>query len=183
MLQLRRELHVVVEPHPLERVAAVSTGAPLTIGNFLGLAAETENLREWATKHSYVFIWLLYLLGRCCNWLSSSATTPSSRKAAAAILGLWVLWGPSWARCWAPFGPALRRFVPGGWALRPVDTEPTGSLAAGFMLSLMLPAVGWLVAVRDSRAESMSLPASNHHDTYHRGDRWFSTLASHGAHT
>jgi hypothetical protein len=35
-------------------VATVSTGAPLTIGNFLGLAAETENLSEWATKHSYV---------------------------------------------------------------------------------------------------------------------------------
>ena len=87
MLQSKRERHVVVEPHPLERVAAVSTGAPLTIGNFLGLAAETENLSEWATKHSYVFIWLLYLLGRCCNWLSSSATTPISRKA-AAILGL-----------------------------------------------------------------------------------------------
>ena len=54
MLQSRRERRVIAEPHPLERVAPVSTGAPLTIGNFLGLAAETENLSEWATKHSYV---------------------------------------------------------------------------------------------------------------------------------
>src|ERR687897_2343415 len=113
ILQSSGERCVVVKPHTLERVATVSTGAPLTIGNFLGLAAETENLSEWATKHSYVFIWLLYLLGRCCNWLSWSATTPTSRKLPQSW-GLWDLWGPSWARCWcwAPFGTALRRSVP-----------------------------------------------------------------------
>jgi len=44
-------------------VAAVLTGVLLTIGNFLVLAAEIENLSEWMTKPSYVFTWLLYLLG------------------------------------------------------------------------------------------------------------------------
>ena len=79
--------------------------------------------------------------------MSWSATAPTSRKLPPSW-GLWVLWGPSWARCWrwAPFGPALRRSVPGGCgAPRTLGTEPTESLAAGFMLSLVLPAVGWLL--------------------------------------
>ena len=183
MLQSRRERRVIAEPHPLERVAPVSTGAPLTIGNFLGLAAETETLSEWATKHSYVFIWLLYLLGRCCNWLSWSATAPTSRKLPPSW-GLGALWGLSWARCWcwAPVGPALRRSVPGGWSSQNPRYRAHG-IAGGGVHAIVGAPGRWLVAVRASRAESTGLPASNHHDTYHRGDRWFSTLASHGART
>ena len=164
-------------------MATVSTGAPLTIGNFLGLAAETETLSEWATKHSYVFIWLLYLLGRCCNWLSWSATTPTSRKAAAILglvgfvrtfLGTVLVLGAVWAsssslRFW-------RSELPEPSISSPQDRWRRGSA--------IVDAPGcWLVAVRDSRAESTGLPASSHYDTYHRGHRWFSTLASHGART
>jgi hypothetical protein len=66
-------------------VAAVSTRVLLMIGNFLGLATETENLSGWATKPSYVFIWLLYLLGRVLLLVGLVGfSTPTCRKLLAS---------------------------------------------------------------------------------------------------
>jgi hypothetical protein len=74
-------------------VAAVLTGVLLTIGNFLGLVAEIENLSEWVTKPSYAFIWLLYLLA-CVLLMVGLVGLYAYQSEAAGILGLVAFVGP-----------------------------------------------------------------------------------------
>lgn len=131
----------------LSGLAAVLAGVLLTIGDFLALATETENLSEWATTPSYVLVWFLYLLGGVLLLVGLVGLYAYQSEAAGilglvgfvgAFLGTVMVMGAVWAQLF--IAPFLAVEAPGT-----LDTEPTGSLATGFTLSFTLLAVGWLL--------------------------------------
>jgi hypothetical protein len=132
----------------LSGLAAVAAGVLLTIGDLLIFATETENLSEWARTTPYVFAWLLYLLGGVLL-LTGLVGLYVRQSEAAGILGfvgflvafsgtvlaLGAVWGQLFV---APF---LAVQAPGA-----LDTEPTGTLAVGFTLTLLIIfPLGWLL--------------------------------------
>ncbi len=131
----------------LSGLAAVVAGLLLTIGDLLSFATEPENLSEWATMPSYFFVWFLYLLSGVLL-LVGLVGLYAYQSEAAGILGLVgfvgafsgtaLVLGAIWAQLFV--APFLAVQSPGA-----LDTEPTGSLAAGFTLSFALLAVGWLL--------------------------------------
>src|ERR671916_742375 len=98
----------------LSGLAAVVASVLLLIGDLLAFATEPENLSEWATSPSYVFVWLLFLLGAVLLLAGLVGLYVASRKPRA----LGVCWLPDsllghGASVGHRLGPALRRSVPG----------------------------------------------------------------------
>ncbi len=129
-------------------LAAVVGGVLLIVGDLLSLATETENLSEWARTTPYVFTWLLFLLGGVLLLLGLVGLYARQSEAAgilglvgfvAALFGTVLALGVIWAQLFV--APSLAVEAP-----RILDTEPTGALALGFILtfSVFLP-LGWLL--------------------------------------
>jgi hypothetical protein len=132
----------------LSGLAAVAAGVLLLIGDLLAFATEPENLSEWATAPSYVFVWLLFLLGAVLLLVGLVALYVRQSEAAGvlgfvgfliAFLGTALALGTVWAQLFV--APSLATETPGV-----LDNEPTGMLAAGFMITFMIVfPLGWLL--------------------------------------
>jgi hypothetical protein len=132
----------------LSGLAAVAAGVLLLIGDLLAFATEPENLSEWATAPSYVFVWLLFLLGAVLLLVGLVGLYVRQSEAAGvlgfvgfliAFLGTALALGTVWAQLFV--APSLATEAPGV-----LDNEPTGMLAAGFMITFMIVfPLGWLL--------------------------------------
>lgn len=128
----------------LSSLAAVAAGVLLLIGDLLAFATEPKNLSEWATSPSYVFVWLLFLLGAVLLLVGLVGLYVRQSEAAGVLefvgflivfLGTALALDTVWAQLFV--APSLATEAPGV-----LDNEPTGMLAAGFMIVFPL---GWLL--------------------------------------
>ncbi len=130
----------------LSGLAAVLAGVLAFIGDLLSLT-EPESLSEAATTASYVFTYLLYLLGTVLLlvglvglYVRQSEATGILGLAgfAVAFLGTALVLGAVWAQLFV--APFLAVQAP-----RVLDIEPVGALGVGFTLTFLLFAAGWLL--------------------------------------
>ncbi len=131
----------------LSGLAAIVAGALLLVGDLLSLAAESENRSEAATTASFVFTFLLYLIGTVLLLVGLVGLYIRQSEAsgilglvgfAAAFLGSALVLGAFWTELFV--APFLANAAPAV-----LDAGPTGTLAFGFILSFALGALGWLL--------------------------------------
>ena len=128
-------------------LAAVVAAVLFVVGDLVSFAIDFENMSEAATTAPFFLTFLLYLLGTVLLLVglvglyvrqTESAGNLGLVGFALAFLGSALILGAVWAQFFV--APFLASEAP-----EALDTEPTGMLSVGFILSFSLSALGWFL--------------------------------------